>query len=555
MAFLGTAGYYRKFVPQCSAVAKLLTDLTKKRQPVLVVWSPACEIAFQALKAALVSAPILVAPDYTKQFLVQTDASDYGISAVLSQVMASTEELTVDGSCAPQAGTSQVHSMPTALSPDSKCSICMERFNNVSHLDQCRHRFCFNCIQEWAKTKAECPLCKQPFRFNFHSIQADDEYKQYILNGTFARPDGNRFQYRSTFTSNYSIPVNPLTNSFPHTTFTPPDSRILFDGRSNQTFLQRGRDLHQMIQRLTSRRQASAEGRFMSEIQEEELINFRRALYYSGVRVRNIQGGGQYRDISAEFIRRNPASLHRLVPWLKRELIVLFGIHGSLINIVQHIIISNVTQYDMESQAFVEELRPFLKYCTDHFLHEFISFARCPYNVKEYDQHAIYDCLTPSYMEHSNYDCSAQSSIITISSDEEDVREADVPSFALGLGHIPWDNETPGTSYSTLEQATATAPTAMDSSESSDEEPSINRAIKQLDIKMHTAAKSQDRRSSPPASFTQDKCAFKASHKDSTSSDKHGYSKKKEKRKRPVISDSHVSSPDVREARKKRKLA
>ncbi|XP_075451903.1 E3 ubiquitin-protein ligase Topors-like [Ascaphus truei] len=465
--------------------------------------------------------------------------------------MASTEELTIDGSFSPQAGTSQVHSMPTAPSPDSKCSICMERFNNVSHLDPCRHRFCFNCIQEWAKTKAECPLCKQPFRFNFHSIQADDDNKQYILNGTFARPDGNRFQYRTTYSSNYSMPFHPLTYSFNHTTFTPPDSRILFDGSSNQTLLQRGGDLHQMIQRFASRRQASAEGQFMSEIQEEELINFRRALYYSGVRVRNIQGGGQYRDISAEFIRRNPASLHRLVPWLKRELIVLFGSHGSLINIVQHIIISNVTQYDMESKAFVEDLRPFLKYRTDHFLHEFISFAHCPYNVKEYDQHAIYDCLTPSYMEGNH----SESSIITISSDEEDVREPDIPSFALGLGQTPWDNETPGTSHSTLEQATATAPTTMDSSESSDEDPSINRATTQLDIKMHTAAKSQDRRSSPPASFTQDKCALNASHKDSTSTDKHGYSKKKEKRKRPVISDAHMSSPDMREARKKRKLA
>ncbi|XP_075467167.1 uncharacterized protein LOC142501287 [Ascaphus truei] len=70
MAFLGTAGYYRKFVSQYSALAKPLTDLTQKRLSVLVVWSPACEVAFQALKTALASASILGAWDYSKKFWV-----------------------------------------------------------------------------------------------------------------------------------------------------------------------------------------------------------------------------------------------------------------------------------------------------------------------------------------------------------------------------------------------------------------------------------------------------------------------------------------------------
>ncbi|XP_075443907.1 uncharacterized protein LOC142487815 [Ascaphus truei] len=405
--------------------------------------------------------------------------------------MASPEKLTVDGSFSPQAGTSQVHNMPVDASPDSKCSICLDRFNKVSHLDPCGHRFCFDCIQEWTKTKAECPLCKQPFRFNFHSVQDDDDNKEYILNGIFARPDGNQFQYCTTFTGNCSLPTHPLTSSSSHTTFMPPDNRILFDGHLNQTSLQRGGDIYQMIQRLASSRQASAEGRFMKEIPEDELINFRRALYHHGLRVRNIQGGDQYRDISAQFFRRNPASLHHLLPWLKRELTVLFGINGSLPTIVQHIIISNVTQYDMGSQAFVEDLRPFLQHHTDHFLHELINFARCPYNVEAYDQNANYDCPTASYEDGS---CSgpAQSSIITISSDDEDIRETDVPSSAFRLSQSPWDNETPGTSYSTLEQATATDSTTLASSESSDDESFINEATTQVDINMDTIARMQD---------------------------------------------------------------
>ncbi|XP_075425496.1 uncharacterized protein LOC142465423 [Ascaphus truei] len=69
LAFLGTACYYSKFVPQYSALAKPLTDLTKKRLSVLVAWSPKCGEAFKALKAALASTPILAASDYRKRYL------------------------------------------------------------------------------------------------------------------------------------------------------------------------------------------------------------------------------------------------------------------------------------------------------------------------------------------------------------------------------------------------------------------------------------------------------------------------------------------------------
>lgn len=86
LAFLGTAGYYRRFVPDYSTIAKPLTDLTKKNLPRQVLWSPACEAAFLALKQALVNAPVLAAPVPNKRFLVHTDASMFGLGAVLSQV-------------------------------------------------------------------------------------------------------------------------------------------------------------------------------------------------------------------------------------------------------------------------------------------------------------------------------------------------------------------------------------------------------------------------------------------------------------------------------------
>ncbi|CAJ0940772.1 unnamed protein product [Ranitomeya imitator] len=86
MAFLGTAGYYRKFVPNYSSVAKPLTDLTHKNQPRQVTWTPECEEALCQLKDALTNTPVLAAPNPTKHFLVHTDASMFGLVAVLSQV-------------------------------------------------------------------------------------------------------------------------------------------------------------------------------------------------------------------------------------------------------------------------------------------------------------------------------------------------------------------------------------------------------------------------------------------------------------------------------------
>uniref|UniRef100_A0A4W4GLC4 RING-type E3 ubiquitin transferase n=1 Tax=Electrophorus electricus TaxID=8005 RepID=A0A4W4GLC4_ELEEL len=40
-------------------------------------------------------------------------------------------------------------------SPDSKCPICLDQFKNISYVDKCLHRFCFRCIQEWSRNKAE----------------------------------------------------------------------------------------------------------------------------------------------------------------------------------------------------------------------------------------------------------------------------------------------------------------------------------------------------------------------------------------------------------------
>ena len=84
-SFLGLAGYYRRYIPNFSAIAAHLSDLTSKLDEEKVVWTKECQYAFDKMKLALMTNPTLAPPDYDRPFLLQTDTSDRGIGAVLSQ--------------------------------------------------------------------------------------------------------------------------------------------------------------------------------------------------------------------------------------------------------------------------------------------------------------------------------------------------------------------------------------------------------------------------------------------------------------------------------------
>ncbi|GBG69791.1 hypothetical protein CBR_g4621 [Chara braunii] len=81
-AFLGLASYYRRFIKGFASVAKPLTNLLKKEEQ--LIWTSECEAAFQALKEALTSAPVLARSDPTRPFALYTDWQPQAISAVLT---------------------------------------------------------------------------------------------------------------------------------------------------------------------------------------------------------------------------------------------------------------------------------------------------------------------------------------------------------------------------------------------------------------------------------------------------------------------------------------
>jgi hypothetical protein len=82
-SFLGLAGYYRRFIPDFSRIAKPMTELLKKG--VKYEWSQKCEDAFHTLRQHLTTAPVLAQPKNTKSFEVYCDASGTGLGCVLMQ--------------------------------------------------------------------------------------------------------------------------------------------------------------------------------------------------------------------------------------------------------------------------------------------------------------------------------------------------------------------------------------------------------------------------------------------------------------------------------------
>ncbi|KAL0970556.1 hypothetical protein UPYG_G00243710 [Umbra pygmaea] len=332
--------------------------------------------------------------------------------------------------------------------------------------------------------QAECPLCKQPFSSILHSVKAQDDFKEFTLrpppapgeNGTSMmaaalvtagaggnpgdrrrsrrrggaaesgrRPRERRYLGRQPG-GRVLLPTPPTPPLPPppplHAPLLPrpedggmagegmrgndvyeaEDPGVIFEGLTGASVPPpNDRGVQRLMVRLAARRRAQREGRTVRHLRPREMLAFRRALYRCGVRVRS--DSERPRDITAAFYQRNPAALQRLHPWLQRELTVLYGAHGSLVNIVQRIITSRITHHDMAGGgvAIQDELRPFLLARTDHFLHELICFARSPLSMDTYDQLAVYDPQSQQGQVTSSSD--TDDSVIAISEEEEEEEE------------------------------------------------------------------------------------------------------------------------------------
>ncbi|KAK4815870.1 hypothetical protein QYF61_009921, partial [Mycteria americana] len=94
-------------------------------------------------------------------------------------VLAAEEFLEESGS-AMRASRSQLQQagQSEASEDNHLCPICLAEVNNAACMALCFPRFCFGCIQQWAMTRAVCPLCRQPFNSVLRVLPAADKEEE-----------------------------------------------------------------------------------------------------------------------------------------------------------------------------------------------------------------------------------------------------------------------------------------------------------------------------------------------------------------------------------------
>lgn len=73
-----------------------------------------------------------------------------------------------------------------AAALDTRCPICLDSWGSPAFTMPCCHQFCLPCIQQWADTKPECPLCKRRLTLILHSVKADDKFEELVINPSAA---------------------------------------------------------------------------------------------------------------------------------------------------------------------------------------------------------------------------------------------------------------------------------------------------------------------------------------------------------------------------------
>ena len=91
--FLGLVGYYHRYIEDFSMITTPLYRLTEHGQD--VEWTSECDAAFQELKQRLILVSVLIFPNFDKPFLLDTDGSETGVGAVLSQLSDDGQECVV----------------------------------------------------------------------------------------------------------------------------------------------------------------------------------------------------------------------------------------------------------------------------------------------------------------------------------------------------------------------------------------------------------------------------------------------------------------------------
>lgn len=304
-------------------------------------------------------------------------------------------------SCSTDQQSSTTPQPRSSNSPPPSCAICLGAFVNKCMPDICLHQFCFNCLLQWSKVKAVCPLCKRPFLSIIHNVRSNFEYDEHVIERPADpeyylpnAPQPRHFQFRTTFTVDPrgELAIQQMLSS--HPLAFPLDIGVYepFTHRTHRLTERPGR-----VTRSDRRNYISSTG-------------YRRSIYEQGLWVvANPDGADMHREATPEFYRNNEGAIARLVPWLNRELSVLMN-HASteqIANIIDQILAALPHHHILSRYMLRDVLQPYLLQDSEHFAHEFYNYMRSPLDMIGYDRSCVHG---PRVIENVNLDDQTTSS-------------------------------------------------------------------------------------------------------------------------------------------------
>uniref|UniRef100_A0A336LHR4 E3 ubiquitin-protein ligase Topors n=1 Tax=Culicoides sonorensis TaxID=179676 RepID=A0A336LHR4_CULSO len=312
-----------------------------------------------------------------------------------------------------------------------RCSICLGKCRNKCFTDSCLHYFCFNCLLEWSKIKAECPLCKASFQSIIHNIKSMKEFDEYLVQPSVSSVTTPQmgFPYLP------HLPTEPQSRVFHRVNYMLPDSPRYTFNATMQVRPHQSDQIYQLFMQSNdaterySREYANDTIPFRQQSQE-----WRQYIYNRGIYALPLEDmTGRSRECSVDFYRENPAQIYRLMPWINRELVVLLRGNPFQIQVVMNYLPELLTQHDMQADQFRSYFQSFLGQRTDHFIHELLNFARSPYDMIGYDRHVRY---APYYRpETRNRQTINADEEVVISSDNESNSPQDLSSAPQDLSY------------------------------------------------------------------------------------------------------------------------
>ena len=379
-------------------------------------------------------------------------------------------------------------------SPDN-CSICLGPFNNKSFTSNCAHSFCFVCLKQWSKVKAECPLCKQPFTSIFHNVRSNDSYDIFDLPPRNVPPpsDYNFFDLvgGNLRTMTVAAPSANEFHNFFNLSHPSLDADLTLSNFSRFQFRHRrylGQHHHHNQHPVHGEHQYSYTGvqvnpatHINGENWPRGPENFRREIYRRRMGPPAVVLGMEtstYR-LTPAMVAASDHRMHRIMPWLTRELRVLLHSHQSLrlaISLIQPLL----TVLSLDSEEFLNRITPLLGRRSQQFMQQFVAFANSALTMQVYDRRAMYQ--RPDYSNMLPISSSGSSSsdddvveITSISSASNNntnnnnnninrtgrgavtsgsrITSSTVPSNSLLSGLLSnhgWDSPIPGPSWETL---------------------------------------------------------------------------------------------------------